>query len=1693
MKPLIVLVLTIVVAISAVCPVAAESDGEVVTEPIRTFGLGTLEGAAYSPDGRYVATFGGGGAFLWGLDTGEIVRRFVSYESTDFPSNVLSVAFSRDATHLLTCEELATRLWDISTLECVRTFTRHWGITSATFSRDDTRLLTTNGSPAAYLWDTADGSIIQAFVDNTSSVSCVAFSPDEAQILTGSYDNTAKLWDASSGDLIRTFEGHTNNVRSVAFSPDGTKVLTGSGDMTAKLWDAATGVCLLTLTGHTNAISSVAFSRDGARILTGSWDGSARLWDATTATSMTTFQARQGSLDSATFSPDEATVLTKGLDETVKLWDTATGERIRTLLGHTDKIFSAAFSPGGTQVLTGSWDHSGMLWNAIDGSLVRKFVGHKGWIESVAFSPTGAYVITGSVDKTAKLWDATTGECIRTFTGHTSCVLSVAFSPDGTKLLTGSLDHTAKSWDASTGECIRTLEGHESAITSVAYSPDGLQILTGSTDKTSKLWDAATGSPIRTFGPLTRDIATVAFSPDGDLVATGTSGFGGNARLWDPIDGNCVCTLEWRPSHGVGSLALSPEGRYMVTASADSYGHDKTTKLWDITTGQCIGTFKAHTSSVSSLAFSPDGTKVLTGSYDGTAKLWDAGPRPQIPFTPAHPIRDPWSLAVNFGENCETNFGHLGEDYAAPVGTTVRSAAAGQVVLVHYDAYPDQDRGWGNAIIVRHELSDGQVLYTQYAHLQNVYVHEGNVVARGAPIGTIGTTGRTWGPHLHFEIKDTPVLGPGYSGRNFTADEVVVDCVTYFRPRTYIQFYQPAPSDTARVVRTMGLGLRLRAEPGLHAAILAVIPEGEEVALRGLVVVADGYVWRSAEYGGMEGWVASEYLSLQELAAPPPPPPSELQQISLERALPVEPGGLAGSEGVMLRATTPEDPAKHYCIQFELRPVGTAFTQPIAESSFVDGGLRGAVCFADLAAGGHHWRVRVVDEDGQTSEWAEFAAGDHADFVAEIVQKPDTSFHQKPPILYPGADIWFLSDSEDWQNHTFHWNIDGDAKTGPSVVHVFDEPGEYTVILTVTDERGIQATRTRHVEVLPGDIVAAINNLTNTTENALLNVLQNATESAQAANYFHSSVDRAAFKTALAGVLTIAAEALPANQARQLAEQLLLDTVPEVSKAVIEAISEDRASKLYDSEYTYVSAFIDRPYLISYVEAQLGKLASLRDRAVAAAGNMSPEQAARFARDLRERALGTTRLDNNYQRKARLAIIYGELKEKDQNSLWWWIAKPLFRISHNILLGVATGGSTGYAQYLIPGGRRIISTAVEMAEILEEQSIDIQMLSLCMTVLCEANSVCDDVVRNFERAVAQMETSGIPADHPRGEISSICSGLEFSLSRFTAGGWPFRQSGYVNTAYSRVEIRNTGEVPATFSLTSYYFASFTTAKLLQIPAPIFKKSYELPVANTKEGVWLPPGGSRTIEVTWVSEKGGRMPHGDIWYYLTARTEDSVFLLDSLCADFEEGCRNYSDTPVDDRVQRSLANEQLSEVRLLPMPVRSTLISNLGSIRHELHLTVSNPHDIPLLMNLEQQLPEDASILRADGGSVSETGLLWELYLQPGDTRWFAVEFLSSDVHEGTELAGASLSIYDAVNDIWVTFDSTVAQAQTDTRLSGDVNLDCAVNVLDLIAIRNVLNKDVASGDNWKADVNADGKINILDLITVRNNLNKRCE
>ena len=467
------------------------------------------------------------------------------------------------------------------------------------------------------------------------SLECAAYSlnPDRPYIVTGG-GGGAVIWDAETAQPIRILSAPGQFVRAVAVSPDGSKVLTGSSDNMVRLWDALTGVPIRTSSGHTGAIMSVAFSPDGEKVLTGGLDSTAKLWDILTGTEIHTFSGHMGYVYSVALSPDGTKVLTGSRDGTAKLWDASSGAEIHTFVGHTDYVRSVAFSPDGTKVLTGSQDQTAKLWNASSGEDVLTFQTNtvSVFVYSVAFSPDGTKVLTGGYH--AKLWDASSGAEIRTFSGHSMSVMSVAFSPDGAKVLTASYDHTARIWEESSGAELLTFSGHTHGVLSVALSPDGTDALTGDWGGLARLWDIVSGAEIGTFGAHTGDnVNSVAFSPNEMKVLTiGVVG----AKLWDVSSGTQIQTFG-----GNLSGAFSPDGTKVLTGSQDG-----AIRLWDTSSGSELLSFSGETDEVWSVAFSPDGTKALTASWDSTAKLWDASSGAHIRTFSGHE-GIVWSVALS--------------------------------------------------------------------------------------------------------------------------------------------------------------------------------------------------------------------------------------------------------------------------------------------------------------------------------------------------------------------------------------------------------------------------------------------------------------------------------------------------------------------------------------------------------------------------------------------------------------------------------------------------------------------------------------------------------------------------------------------------------------------------------------------------------------------------------------------------------------------------------------------------------------------------------------------------------------------------------------------------------------------------------------------------------------------------------------
>jgi eukaryotic-like serine/threonine-protein kinase len=516
----------------------------------------------------------------------------------------------------------------------------------------------TDGIPR--LWDMATGRLLQELPREHASIGVElhhkdgvsgVFSPDGKTVLTGGDGFKARLWDVAGGKPLGPPLEHQGRVHALAFSPDGKTILTGSEDGTARVWDAALRTPLGTVMHHQGGVIAVAFSPDGKLILTGSRGQKARLWEAGTGKPIGAPLVHQGEVQGVAFAPDGNTIVTGVSVNVAQRWDVATHKPIGEPLVHQDNVNSVAFSPDGKIIASGSLDKTLRLWEARTGKPLLPVLLHGGPVNAVAFTPDGKSVLTASADSTVRLWEVGTGDPFGTPLRHEGILMAVAFSPDGKTVLTGSIDKTARLWDAATGRELRQFRGHQGGVWAVAYSPDGKTILTGSSDRTAQLWNVDTGEPIHhalkhNIDVIAAAFMTVAFNPNGKTVATATAE---EVRVWDAATGQPI-----GPPHREGpssAVAFSPDGSLLLTGSQTG-----TPWLLDSATGKSLRTLTpAHQGPIDAVALSPDGRTCLTASYaDKTVKLWETASGKAIGQPLQHRVTAAAFFAAAFSPDSKT-------------------------------------------------------------------------------------------------------------------------------------------------------------------------------------------------------------------------------------------------------------------------------------------------------------------------------------------------------------------------------------------------------------------------------------------------------------------------------------------------------------------------------------------------------------------------------------------------------------------------------------------------------------------------------------------------------------------------------------------------------------------------------------------------------------------------------------------------------------------------------------------------------------------------------------------------------------------------------------------------------------------------------------------------------------------------------
>lgn len=582
-----------------------------VSDPLLTFGYGTLNATALSPDCPLLATGGSEGVFLWEVASGEMIRAYPVPAA-----RIENVAFSPGSDQLLA------------------------GGVEAVVERFDPQLLEELQDEwlrRSWLLDLESGGVIRTF----EGADQLGFTPDGRSVVIHQ-SGAFRFWDIDTGRLIHTFDGPRGLDGSsfhiplaYAFAPDGGTLLTlvtevhgGDGtewNVTVKVWEYPEGLLRGTLQGLPR-VDRLGFTLDGARIVVDG-AGSISFWDTDTLVFLETMDVAEEfpRLEIHTCDQNEMVEVD---DLAIRLRDPRSGKITQSFQGHSRAGGNPVLSQDGEYLLVDDFFGPVELWDVRTGRLVRGF-------EAAHFATDQKRLL--SAQSGLEVWDIALHppdlEYTLPFEGH-----AADLSRDGSTLVTaGPYDENAPETvvqfsKAETGLLDKVVTLRGLGVDRLKFSPGGdtilLMAVRQGTPGYLHLWNPASG-----VIQFTLNGNLGIFSPDGSTILTQSASY---SYLWDAGDGSLLWQTEgafmaveghgWPIPTWTGDFPSTPfsaDGELLVLTQ------DEEARLVDAGTGQVLRKFRTMSDYFGgTAALSPDGRTVATGTGWGTrypaARLWDA-------------------------------------------------------------------------------------------------------------------------------------------------------------------------------------------------------------------------------------------------------------------------------------------------------------------------------------------------------------------------------------------------------------------------------------------------------------------------------------------------------------------------------------------------------------------------------------------------------------------------------------------------------------------------------------------------------------------------------------------------------------------------------------------------------------------------------------------------------------------------------------------------------------------------------------------------------------------------------------------------------------------------------------------------------------------------------------------------------------
>ncbi len=610
---------------------------------------------AFAQDGGKILAAGGGGALILDAMSGKHLHRVStgaakrSLESASLSPDGKLLALGG---HGWSGESPCIQIWEVATgkilHECQDAGRQQY--LGVRFSPDGKTLAAYSfPSKTLYLWDPATGKEISRWHCSGFGNS-VAFSPDSKTLIAGD-QRTIHFWDAVTGKEMRTISDHPGAcIYRLVLARDGKTLATQALVEEPKiavpyqyekhvyLWDTATGKmirqievvgdagtrCAKAEPKRISEINHFDFSPDGKSLTTAGGDGVLRVWDVATGKELRRLDTSAW-IYAFAFSPDGKTLASVGDGNTVRLWDASTGKEMREHPSHRNGFVDLTLSPDGRTLASvggnfRSWgvdqDAEVRLWDMSTGRQLHRLTAARGDVYAPRFSRDGRTLTTLGDDEKCRIWEVATGKELRQlpapFKGRG---WRQALSPNRRTWATSFFDGGVVLWDASTGKVRQAL--NEKAD-SLAFSPDGEILYTWSRDEKVRLWGVGTGNMLREFAASARrGFRPGSFSPDGNWFAC--EGEEQELLLFDLATGNVLRRIKSSAKQGdFTTFAFSPDGRTLAVGDAEGNIH-----LAELASGKFRRRLTGGQGSITALLFSADGNRLISGSSDTTALVWD--------------------------------------------------------------------------------------------------------------------------------------------------------------------------------------------------------------------------------------------------------------------------------------------------------------------------------------------------------------------------------------------------------------------------------------------------------------------------------------------------------------------------------------------------------------------------------------------------------------------------------------------------------------------------------------------------------------------------------------------------------------------------------------------------------------------------------------------------------------------------------------------------------------------------------------------------------------------------------------------------------------------------------------------------------------------------------------------------------------